>query len=321
MSAALGAVIESQITARAPDSVVALGEKLRARFGRHALAVLFYGSCRRANDDAGGIVDLYVLVDGYRAAHGNVLAALANRLLAPNVYYLETPFAGRVARAKYAVVSLDQFERGTTHWFHPYLWGRFAQPCGLLFAVDEQVRERVVRALAGAVATFAARTLPGLPAQIRCRGAMDAGPAADLCGGTALGAPGAGARALCGCRPRTAGDDARPGPRAGVGVQLRPGGYSNPVTARRPAVVRVGLDAVPPSGQGAQRAAPSEGILYLRWRTAVPGVENRTALGGETRNHALHAPLSAPGRPRRVLAHVAARRIPLNAVRTKDLPA
>jgi Phosphatidate cytidylyltransferase, mitochondrial len=165
MSAALGAVIESQITARAPDSVVALGEKLRARFGRHALAVLFYGSCRRANDAAGGIVDLYVLVDGYRAAHGNVLAALANRLLAPNVYYLETSFAGRVARAKYAVVSLDQFERGTTHWFHPYLWGRFAQPCGLLFAVDEQVRERVVRALAGAVATFAARTLPGLPAQ------------------------------------------------------------------------------------------------------------------------------------------------------------
>jgi len=62
-------------------------------------------------------------------------------------------------------VSMDQFERGTTRWFHPYLWGRFAQPCGLLFTVDEQVRRRVVRALAGAVATFAARTLPRLPAE------------------------------------------------------------------------------------------------------------------------------------------------------------
>ena len=165
MSPALEGTIDSQIAARAPDAVAALGEILRRRFGRHALAVLFYGSCRRANDDTGGIVDLYVLVDDYHAAHGDFLSALANRLLAPNVYYLETPFAGRVARAKYAVVSMDQFERGTTRWFHPYLWGRFAQPCGLLFSVDEQVRRRVVRALAGAVATFAARTLPLLPAE------------------------------------------------------------------------------------------------------------------------------------------------------------
>lgn len=165
MSAALEGAIESQLTARAPDAVASLGEILRGRFGRHAQAVLFYGSCRRANDDTGGIVDLYVLVDDYRAAYGSFLWALANSLLAPNVYYLETAFAGRVARAKYAVVSMDQFERGTTRWFHPYLWGRFAQPCGLLFAIDEQARRRVVRALAGAVATFAARTLPRLPAE------------------------------------------------------------------------------------------------------------------------------------------------------------
>lgn len=165
MSAALDGVIEGQLAARAPDAVAALGEILRGRFGRHAQAVLFYGSCRRANEDIGGIVDLYVLVDGYHAAHGSFLSALTNRLLAPNVYYLETAFAGRVARAKYAVVSMDQFERGTTRWFHPYLWGRFAQPCGLLFAIDEQVRRRVVRALAAAVATFAARTLPRLPAE------------------------------------------------------------------------------------------------------------------------------------------------------------
>jgi hypothetical protein len=125
--------------------------------------VLFYGSCRRANDDTDGIVDLYVLVDDYRAAYGKLLPALANRVLAPNVYYLETPFAGRTARAKYAVLSLDQFERGTARWFHPYLWGRFAQPCGLLYSADETVTRRVILALAAAVATFAARTLPRLP--------------------------------------------------------------------------------------------------------------------------------------------------------------
>jgi hypothetical protein len=84
-------------------------------------------------------------------------------MLAPNVYYLETPFAGRTARAKYAVVSLAAFERGTSRWFHSYLWGRFAQPCGLLFAADGTVRSRVVRAVEDAVVTFATRTLPRLP--------------------------------------------------------------------------------------------------------------------------------------------------------------
>lgn len=165
MNTSLAATIERQLAARAPDAGAALTEALRARFDPQARAVLFYGSCRRANDDVGGIVDLYVLVDDYRAAYGALLPALANRMLAPNVYYLEIPFAGRTVRAKYAIVSLDQFERGTARWFHPYLWGRFAQPCGLLFAADELVRHRVVGALAAAVATFAARTLPRLPAE------------------------------------------------------------------------------------------------------------------------------------------------------------
>jgi hypothetical protein len=163
MNSPLDDAIESHLAAPAPQAVIVLGDCLRQRFGPHALAILFYGSCRRARDDADGIVDLYLLVDGYREAYGRLMPAVANRLLAPNVYYLETSLPGRVARAKYAVVSLDQFEEGTARWFHSYLWGRFAQPCGLLFAADETVRERVVRAIGAAVATFATRTLPRLP--------------------------------------------------------------------------------------------------------------------------------------------------------------
>jgi hypothetical protein len=165
MTRALDDVIAAQAGAPAPPAVTALALRLRERFGSHALAILFYGSCRRMHDDAGGIVDLYVLVDGYRAAYEAVLPAIANRLLAPNVYYLEIPYAARTARAKYAVVSLDQFERGVERWFHPYLWGRFAQPCGLLYVADEAVRRRVAAALRGAVVHFAARTLPQLPAE------------------------------------------------------------------------------------------------------------------------------------------------------------
>ena len=163
MNAPLEDAIAANLAQPAPASVVALGEALRRRFGSHALAVLFYGSCRRANDDTDGIVDLYVQVDDYGAAYRHAVPAFFNRILAPNVYYLETSVAGRTARAKCAVVSLDGFERGTARWFHSYLWGRFAQPCGLLYAADASVRARVVRAIGQAVATFAAQVLPALP--------------------------------------------------------------------------------------------------------------------------------------------------------------
>jgi hypothetical protein len=165
MSSALQDVILDLSGRQAPDSVRALGDVLRQRFGTHAQAVLFYGSCRRANDDAGGIADLYLLVDDYRAAYESFLPALANQVLAPNVYYLEIAFAGRVVRAKYAVVSLRQFEQGTAHWFHSYLWGRFAQPCGLLFGADEDIRRRVLQAFGRATVTFVRQVLPRLPAE------------------------------------------------------------------------------------------------------------------------------------------------------------
>lgn len=161
-SSALENVIATELAARAPEPVVALGERLRERFGAHAQAVLFYGSCRRSGDATDGMVDLYVLVDAYRSAYQGLLPALANRALAPNVYYLEAPYAGRTVRAKCAVMSVAHFERGTAGWFHSYLWGRFAQPCGLLYTADDAIRARVVRALATAVATFAARALPRL---------------------------------------------------------------------------------------------------------------------------------------------------------------
>ena len=165
MISPLDDAIDRVAAAPPPPAVAALGELLLRRFGAHALAILFHGSCRRAHDEAGGIADLYVLVDDYRAAYGRALPALANRMLAPNVYYLEAPFAERTVRAKYSVVSLDAFERGTARWFHSYLWGRFAQPCGLLYARNATVRMRVVGALGAAATTFAARTLPMLPAE------------------------------------------------------------------------------------------------------------------------------------------------------------
>jgi hypothetical protein len=84
-----------------------------------------------------------------------------NRLLPPNVYYAETAHGGGVVRAKYALVSLPQFERlvapGTRN---PYFWARFAQPTGLVSARDAAVAGRVRDALAQAIATTEAAVRP-----------------------------------------------------------------------------------------------------------------------------------------------------------------
>ena len=145
-------VLLNEVDQQVAPPVAAIVAAARQRHGEAVAAVLFYGSCLQQDSVEGKIVDLYLLVDDYRSAHGRGVAALLNWTLPPNVYYLETPFEGTVVRAKYAVISLADFARGAGGgWFHPYLWARFAQPCRLAHCRDEAVRETVVAALEGAV--------------------------------------------------------------------------------------------------------------------------------------------------------------------------
>ncbi len=139
----------------------ALAEAARRRHEAAALAVLFYGSCLRSGEDRGQIADLYLLVSDYRAAYRNPLPAIANRLLPPNVFYLETPFEDRTVRAKYAVVSLPAFERlVSSRTLQPYFWARFAQPVRLVWARDGASRARAIGALAEAAKTTQRETRP-----------------------------------------------------------------------------------------------------------------------------------------------------------------
>ena len=79
-----GPAFEGDEQARA--ALDALLESLQQRHKGSVLAMLFYGSCLRSGDLFDGLVDLYVIVSGYRQAHTHFLSAFANRVLAPNVY-------------------------------------------------------------------------------------------------------------------------------------------------------------------------------------------------------------------------------------------
>jgi hypothetical protein len=142
--------------------IAALAEAARKRHDGVA-AVLFYGSCLRSSRFDEGIADLYLLVDDYHSAFGSRLKALMNRLLPPNVFYLEVPCAGKTLRAKYAVLTLEDFFKGSHQWFHSYIWGRFAQPSGLVYVRNEEIAGQVRDALVLAVSTFVRRALPQAP--------------------------------------------------------------------------------------------------------------------------------------------------------------
>ncbi|MGH8763529.1 MAG: hypothetical protein ACREUR_09920 [Nitrosospira sp.] len=147
-----------------------LVEALKLRFGSSLEAVLLYGSCLRSHDLGDGVVDFYAIVNSYSNAYPERYLGYLNAWLAPNVFYLEVSAQEnkqeKKFRAKYAVVSVADFEQGTRRWFHPYLWARFAQPSRLLYARDEIIRKRIYNALAHAVVTFLKTSLPMLNSSV-----------------------------------------------------------------------------------------------------------------------------------------------------------
>jgi hypothetical protein len=156
---ALLRLIAAESEAPTDASIVAVAEAARLRHGQAIVAVLFYGSCLRQPGDQGRMVDLYLLADGYAGVHRRRTARMLNALLPPNVYYLEIPFEGRRIAAKYAIVTLRQFETlvdGRT--LQAYFWARFAQPTAILWARDDAIRLRVLAALGRAVMTMIGET-------------------------------------------------------------------------------------------------------------------------------------------------------------------
>lgn len=158
------AFLAQQRPAHLAPGVHVLADALRTRFGEAIAAILVYGSCFRTGSDE-GLVDFYVVVDSYRNLPGTSFLRLLYRILPPTVFYLEIPLGDRRVRAKYAVISQADFQRGTSpRWFHSYLWARFAQPSSLLYARDEESTQQIHAARGSAIVTFVTRVLPLLPA-------------------------------------------------------------------------------------------------------------------------------------------------------------
>jgi hypothetical protein len=145
-------------------NLVALLAQLRTRHHDAVCATLLYGSCLRSGDIYDGLLDLYLICDGYRAAYRHPLLAAANWLLPPNVFYAELTREGKTLRSKVTVISLRDFQRGCSKaWFESYIWGRFAQPTRILYSRNEQVHTQLENCLLLAAHTLLQNSVGALP--------------------------------------------------------------------------------------------------------------------------------------------------------------
>jgi hypothetical protein len=141
------------------DTVNRLCAEMLRRHGNAVAGVLLYGSYLRGKRDT--LLDFYVLLDDTHSLPR--WQAWANRMLPPNVYYLALPGDPGVEplRAKYATLTLAQFQRGMQA-YQCYFWSRFTQPAGLVWVRDERTAETIADIMAAAVCRFVETAAPTL---------------------------------------------------------------------------------------------------------------------------------------------------------------
>ncbi len=157
-AASLRAVLQLEVQRPPAREIDILVLALLARFGSAVRAVLFYGSCRRGVGLRDGIVDFWVLVEDRRACESGWRARLGG-WLPPNVYYLETQDDQGPLRAKVALFTLPELERGARA-YETYVWGRLAQPVSIVYAATPAEHAAVLAVLARSVEKFLDASLP-----------------------------------------------------------------------------------------------------------------------------------------------------------------
>ncbi len=160
---ALIALLETTLAQSANSAAQTVVDAILTSHGKSVQAILFYGSCRRS-DQPEGVLDFYVLVDSYRNYHASIFRSLMNRLLPPDVSFMQMKNQATMVAAKVTVISLDQFARRMRpDAIDTTLWARFTQPSSLLYAANDVAKTRVIAALVQAAHTacgWAAHSTP-----------------------------------------------------------------------------------------------------------------------------------------------------------------
>lgn len=152
-------LINSVLFAPAPKAAQFIAERLTGKYP--GAGVFLYGSGISVSADENPteiLFDYYVIVPNYADAIANQFERFAARALPPNVYYFENESPFGLLRAKYALLSIDAFERLVSQaTFHSYFWARFAQPSRIVIAPAD-MRARLEAGVITAIETFIGRS-------------------------------------------------------------------------------------------------------------------------------------------------------------------
>ena len=142
--------------------VSAVCADIASRHKDRVQAFIYYGSSLRDMDNPEKMLDFYVIVDSYRRTHKNPVRGFLNYLIPPAVYYHEMVHDdGVMTTCKYSIISLKAFEKKCgPRALLSVIWGRFSQPCIVLFPKTSRVKTRIMQARAAAVRHMANQTTP-----------------------------------------------------------------------------------------------------------------------------------------------------------------
>lgn len=142
--------------------VSAVCADIAARHKDRVLAFIYYGSSLRDMDNPDKMLDFYVIVDSYKKTHKNPVRAFLNYAIPPAVYYHEMDHAdGVMTTCKYSIISMKAFEKKcSSKALLSVIWGRFSQPCIVLFPKNKRVKKKIMSARAVAVQHMASQTAP-----------------------------------------------------------------------------------------------------------------------------------------------------------------
>ena len=148
---AFRALVANELSLSVDPKVRKIAAAIAAKHEKASRAVLFYGSCLREKQLTGLMLDFYLIVSDYRSTYDRRWLAIANWLIAPNVFYFEEDGLA----AKYAVLSEADFNRlNGPETRNVSVWARFAQPSRLVWVADDEAREKVIDAVSRAAPTL-----------------------------------------------------------------------------------------------------------------------------------------------------------------------
>jgi hypothetical protein len=148
-----------------PETIAPFVDALRKSHKEEISSILFYGSCLFSSTQRqSSFPDFYVLVSSLGRYHRSPWHATLNRILPPNVYYGDFSSGAQSLRCKYCVMSLDQFERETSHRAHDiHHLGRFSKQFCMAYSRDAATAQAIVDSALRAMLILVPHSLALLP--------------------------------------------------------------------------------------------------------------------------------------------------------------